>query len=134
MLYFYWTLIRHLRRNFFPMALQPPVDQDLLVIETSRSQSDTPKSEDEWWDRRGDLYVTTHNNHKRQTSMPPAGSEPAIPSSERSQTHAVGIRWKEEYPEEMDSCFRVAYVYNCTCLLSLKCCFFSVNKSLLRPG
>jgi hypothetical protein len=23
--------------------------------------------------RRGDLYLTTHNNHKRQTSLPPGG-------------------------------------------------------------
>ena len=33
--------------------------------------------------RRRDLYQTTHNTHKRQTSMPPAGFEPAIPASER---------------------------------------------------
>jgi len=34
----------------------------------------------------GDLYLTTHNNHKRQISMPPAGSEPTK-ASERPQTH-----------------------------------------------
>jgi hypothetical protein len=39
--------------------------------------------------RRTDLYLTTHNTHKRQTSMPPAGFEPAIPASERPQTHAL---------------------------------------------
>jgi hypothetical protein len=38
---------------------------------------------DEWSTRRRDLYLTTHNTHKRQTSMPPAGLEPAIPASER---------------------------------------------------
>jgi len=31
---------------------------------------------DESWARRRDLYLTTHNIHKRQTSMPPAGFEP----------------------------------------------------------
>jgi hypothetical protein len=36
-----------------------------------------------------DLYLTTHNTHKRQTSMPPAGLEPAIPASEWPQTHAM---------------------------------------------
>ena len=46
----------------------------------------------EWSDRRGNLYLTTHNNIKRETSMPPAGFEPAIPSGERPQTHAIGIR------------------------------------------
>jgi hypothetical protein len=38
--------------------------------------------------RRRDLYLTAHNTHKRQTSMPPAGFEPAIRASERPQTHA----------------------------------------------
>ena len=28
-----------------------------------------------------DLYLTTHNTHSRQTSMPPVGFEPAFPSS-----------------------------------------------------
>jgi hypothetical protein len=40
--------------------------------------------------RRRDLYLKKHDTHKRQTSMPPAGFEPAIPSSERLQTHALG--------------------------------------------
>jgi hypothetical protein len=39
--------------------------------------------------RRRDLYLTAHNTHKRQTSMPPLGFEPAIPVSERPQTHAL---------------------------------------------
>jgi len=32
---------------------------------------------------------TTHNTHKRQTSMPPARFENAIPASEQPQTHAL---------------------------------------------
>ena len=39
--------------------------------------------------RHRDLYLTTHNNHNRQTSMPQAGFEPTIPVSERLQTHAL---------------------------------------------
>jgi hypothetical protein len=42
---------------------------------------------DEWSARSSDLYL--HNTHKRQTSMPPAGFEAAIPASERPQTHAL---------------------------------------------
>ena len=38
---------------------------------------------DEWSVRRTDLYLTTHNTHKRQTSVPKAGFETAIPASER---------------------------------------------------
>ena len=36
--------------------------------------------------RHGDLYLTTRNTHKRQTSMPPAGFEPPIPANHRPQT------------------------------------------------
>jgi hypothetical protein len=44
---------------------------------------------EEWSARRRDLYLTTHNSHNRQTSMPPVGFEPAIPAAERPQTHAL---------------------------------------------
>jgi len=42
---------------------------------------------DEWPALRRDLYLTTNNIHKRQTSMPPVGFEPTIPKSERPQIH-----------------------------------------------
>jgi hypothetical protein len=41
---------------------------------------------DELWSRRGELSLTTHNRHKRQTSKTPAGFEPTIPASEQPQT------------------------------------------------
>jgi hypothetical protein len=41
------------------------------------------------WTRDRPLYLTTHNTHKRQTSMPLAGFEPAIPASERPQNYAL---------------------------------------------
>ena len=41
---------------------------------------------DEWSARRRDLYLTTHNIHKRQISVPPARFEPANPTSERPLT------------------------------------------------
>jgi hypothetical protein len=76
------------------MALQPVVGQGLLIIEASRPQSDrhttlgkTPL--DEWPARRRDLYLTTHNTHKKQTFMSPAGFEPTIAASERPQTHTL---------------------------------------------
>ena len=57
------------------------------------------------WSARRNLYLTTHNTHNRQTSMPPAGFKPAIPTSERPQTHAldraatgIGI-WRFYFPE-----------------------------------
>jgi len=35
--------------------------------------------------RRRDLYLTTNNTHKKQTSLPPAGFEPTISAGERTQ-------------------------------------------------
>jgi len=33
---------------------------------------------DKWSARRRDLYLTTHNTHSRQTSVPPMGFQPII--------------------------------------------------------
>ena len=43
----------------------------------------------EWSVRRRDLYLTTHNTHKRHSCTLPAGFEPATPASKRPQTHAL---------------------------------------------
>jgi hypothetical protein len=76
-----------------PVAQQPLVSQGPLITVVSQSHSDAPHScrttRDQWSARRKDPYVTTHNIHKRQTSMPPAGFELTIPASERRQTHAL---------------------------------------------
>jgi hypothetical protein len=39
--------------------------------------------------RHRDLYLTTHNTHKRQTSMPPVGFEPTILVNKQPQTHTL---------------------------------------------
>jgi hypothetical protein len=44
---------------------------------------------DEWSARSRDLYLTTQNYQKRQTSMPGAGFELAIPANEQPQTHTL---------------------------------------------
>jgi hypothetical protein len=43
---------------------------------------------DEWSARRRDLYLTAHNTHNRQISIPPVGFEPTISVGERPQTYA----------------------------------------------
>ena len=50
-----------------------PVGQDLLIIEASRSHSDTPHSVRLLWTRDQPVAETTHNTQKRQISMPSAG-------------------------------------------------------------
>ena len=63
------------------------------VVEATRSHSDTPHSVG--LRRTSDQpdaetsYLTTHNTHNRQTSMSAAGFEPAIPTNERPQNHAL---------------------------------------------
>jgi len=37
---------------------------------------------DKWSARRRDLYLTTHDTHNRQISMPPVGFEPTISAGE----------------------------------------------------
>ena len=44
---------------------------------------------DSWSALRRDLYLTTHNTHNRQTSMPPVGFEPTVSACERPQTYAL---------------------------------------------
>jgi hypothetical protein len=39
--------------------------------------------------RRRDVSISIHSTHKRQTSMPPAGFEPATPASELPRIHAL---------------------------------------------
>jgi len=42
---------------------------------------------DEWSARRRDLYLTTHDTHNRQMSMPRVGFKPTISADERPQTY-----------------------------------------------
>jgi len=43
---------------------------------------------DEWSAHRRDLYLTTHDTHNRQISMPPVGFEPTISAGERQPPQA----------------------------------------------
>ena len=43
--------------------------------------------------RRGDLYMTTHNTHNRQTSMPTVGFEPTISAGERPAAAHLLMSW-----------------------------------------
>jgi hypothetical protein len=70
-----------------PSGSGPPCYRGFMIILRQTTLGRTPL--DEWSARHRHLYLTTHNTHKRQTSMPPAGFEVAIPASERPQTHAL---------------------------------------------
>jgi len=71
------------------MARQPLVGQGLLIIDAyDHTQTLGRIPLDEWSARHTDFYQT-HNTHNRQTSMPSAAFEPAIPASERPKAHGL---------------------------------------------
>jgi hypothetical protein len=95
------------RLFFFPHGVTarngpvPPHYRGFTITLTHTTIGRTPP--DEWSARRRDLYLTTHNTRKRQTSMPLAGFELTITASERPQTHgldcaAAGIGTWRCYP------------------------------------
>jgi hypothetical protein len=82
--------------SFFspPVALQPNMGHGLLILEVFLDHTQwcitvgrTPL--DEWSACHRDLYLTTHNTHNRQTSMPLVGFKPTISAGERLQTYAL---------------------------------------------
>jgi hypothetical protein len=88
-----WNLyLLRVRVRYFPHVATapngsgPPHCRGFTIIQTHHTGR-TPL--DEWSARSRDLYLTTHNTHKKQTSMPAAGFEIAIPASERPQTHTL---------------------------------------------
>jgi hypothetical protein len=46
---------------------------------------------DEWSARRRELYLTSHNTHNRQTTIPPVWFDTTISTGERPQTHELDI-------------------------------------------
>ena len=77
---------------FFPMAREPLLDQGLLIIEASRSHSDTPHSVRLLWTSdHPDAKISPwqYTTLTRETPMPPVGFESTIPASERLQTPAL---------------------------------------------
>ena len=66
----------------------------LLIVEVSRSHSDTPHSVGLLWTSgRPDAETSTSQHttftRDRQTAMPPAGFDPEIPACERPQMYAL---------------------------------------------
>jgi len=82
---------------FFYLAQQPPPPPKWAMASsftrfldhTQRCTTVGRTPLDEWSARCRDLYLTTHNTHNRQTSMPPVVFEPTISAGERPQTCAL---------------------------------------------
>jgi hypothetical protein len=112
--------MQELQTFFFTMARQPLgglgrlIFRDFTITLRHTTLGRTPL--DDGPARRRDLYLTTHNTHKRQTSMTPVEFEPIILVSERPQTHALdraatGIGSKPlENPSINKLIFRIHFV------------------------
>jgi len=108
------------------MARQPLVGQGLLMIEASRSHSDTPHSVGLLWtsdqpDTETSICTSTHNTHNRVISMPPAGIRTRIPASKRPQTPRLRPRdqWDRQvinnthlYVSALKVCYSHLFYFN----------------------
>ena len=83
------TTTHHIREDSSGLVLS--LSQRPLPDNTQHSQqTDIQKTPlDERSARRRDLYLTTHDTHNRQISMPPVGFEPTISAGARPQTYAL---------------------------------------------
>ena len=70
---------------------------------------------DEWSSRRRDLYLTTHDTHNRQISMPPVGFEPTISAGERPTASQA---WQRS-PTTRPTTFHVWKTRGCQCSFRL---------------
>jgi hypothetical protein len=85
-------MVRILGEFFFSLAQQPNSGQGHLTLEFSASHKHTTVGKicfDEGLAPRRDLYLTTHNTHKKETSMPPAGFDTSVPASKGPLTLAL---------------------------------------------
>jgi hypothetical protein len=68
------------------------VAQSLLIPEvTNHTQRYPTVGRTPWMNDQSvaDLYLTTHNTHNRQTSMPSVGFKPTVSAGQRPQTYAL---------------------------------------------
>ena len=70
-----------------PSGPGPPLSRGFSITQRRTAVGRTPL--DEWSVRRRDLYLTTHNTHNTQTSMPSVEFETTISASERPQNYAL---------------------------------------------
>jgi hypothetical protein len=87
--------IQHSKSSLvFILAQRPPSGPEsphsrVFLDHTQRRTTIGRNPLDGWSVRRRELYLTTHNTHNRQPSIPPVGFEPTISAGERPQTYVV---------------------------------------------
>jgi hypothetical protein len=85
-----WPLLHnHCKCTGLPLRQLTPNDTQTRARAHARTHTHGMIPLDEGSARRRNLYLTTHNIHKRQTSMPATEFESTFTASERSQTCAL---------------------------------------------
>ena len=84
---------------------------------------------DEWSARRRDLYLTTHDNHNRQISMPPVEFEPTISAGERPVLRVWSRNIKNRYSMYVCVCVCI-YIYVCVYIYIYDISSLRVNQLL----
>jgi hypothetical protein len=80
-----------------PSGLGPPSHRGFKI--TLRHTTVSRTAVDEWSARCTDLYLTTHNTHKRQTSMPPTGIRTCNPSKRVASDPHLRSRGHRDQPQ-----------------------------------
>jgi hypothetical protein len=96
--------------SFFFVVQQPFTDLGRFIVEALRSHTGSV-SLDEGSARRRDGYVTTHDTHRRQISMPLAGFEPTATANDRLQTARP--------PGSTSASYTVIYLFSWACEFEL---------------
>jgi hypothetical protein len=113
---FFHTFDRSKYCFIFPILPQPPSGPrpphygGFIITQRRATVGRTPL--DEGSARRRDLYLTTHNTHNRQTSMPPVGFERTVPVFEGPQTHALDLAATATGKILFGNCFIVQLTYS----------------------
>ena len=85
--------IIYILHNFFLWLCDPTrvmASSFLMFLNHTQWRSTVGRTSlDEWSARLRGLYLTTHDSHNRQTSMPPVGFELTISVGERPQSYAL---------------------------------------------
>ena len=125
------------KKEFFPMALQPPLDQDVLIIETSRSHSGTPQSIRLLWVSDQTGAETSNGQHTTITrDRHPCHRRDSNPQSHQASGRRptpLGSAEGRNTSKGMDSCFCVAYGYNCLSTLITNVVSFPSTNHYFGP-
>jgi hypothetical protein len=111
-----------------PSGAWPPHYRGFVITIRHAILGSTPL--DEWSARRTDLYLTTHKNHKRQTSIPPSGIRTHNPSNRAAVDPRLRL-WDHWTPLATSSLVIFGKGLDCTDNLRLNISQFRVPPSLL---